>query len=46
MTEATQPVEALQKYLAQRSDVAPERAEAVKRTAEGMLAEIGKEATA
>ena len=46
VTEATQPVEALQKYLAQRSDVAPERAEAVKRTAEGMLAEIGKEATA
>ena len=46
VTEATQPVEALQKYLAQRSDVAPERAKAVQRAAEGMLAEIGKEATA
>ncbi len=46
VTEATQPVEALRKYLAQRGDVPPERAETVQRTAEGMLAEIGKEATA
>jgi len=42
VTEATQPVEALQKYLAQRGDVVPERAEAVQRAAEGIIAELEK----
>lgn len=46
VTEATQPLEALDRYLAQRGDVPPARAEKVKETAQAMIEELRKEVSA
>lgn len=45
VTEATQPMEALDRYLAQRGDMSPDRADEVKRVAAAMIDELGKVAS-